>query len=133
MSVSYRDVEECEEESRRQGERETSEASERGWGVESRRKCQIKGRRRREEERRDCSKKARGRLHKTVWLDGRQEDEGLHAFFEALTNQPFLSFLMIKKFLVPQWTSSCNPKEQKTKFRWLFERRMDGGGRGADG
>ena len=99
------------------------EGENRSKGEEEKKRKEIAARRRRERE----------RLHKTVKLDGRQEDEGLHAFFEALTNQPFLSILIIKKFLDPQWTSSCNPKEQKTKFRWLFECRMDGGGRDADG
>lgn len=99
------------------------EGENRSKGEEEKKRKEIAARGRRERE----------RLHKTVKLDGRQEDEGLHAFFEALTNQPFLS-IFIKNFLNPQWTSSSiNPNEQKTKFRWLFECRMDDGGCGADG
>ena len=58
MSVSYRDVEECEEESRRQGERETSEASKGGWKLKVGQNDRSKG----EEEKKKKKKKERERL-----------------------------------------------------------------------
>lgn len=74
-----------EEESRRQGERERNKRD------KQRRLDEITDKReqRREVKRRDCREKAkeRGRLHKTVWTVG-----GLHAFFEALINQPCSMF-----------------------------------------
>ena len=61
MSVSYRDVEECEEVSRRQGERETSEASKGGWKLKVGQNDRSKGEEEKKKKKREREIAARRR------------------------------------------------------------------------
>lgn len=108
-------------EGREREKKKKKRSKQRRLKVESRRKELDKRekKRRKEKKRKEIAAKRRereGDCIRRVGLDGRQEDEGLRAFFEALINQPFSQYLY-KELPDPQCaSSSINPKEQKDEI-----------------